>query len=800
MIFICGGGNMKILSLDGIFDMHSADGVFCTKAEIPGSDIGNLIKNGIIENPAEAPDGEKLACETARKSFIFERAFKVSESDLEYKNAALNFEKLDTLCEVFLNGKKVLSANNAHISYSVDVKNELTAGENKLKLIFASPLEYIEKKQRERAMPPNVNGVNGAMYLRKPNCAFGWDWGPCIPCNSIGSTSIRFFDREVKNITIGQKTQPSVSVIEVTAENADFCSLISPSGEVFEPQMCGGKFVFTVKDPELWYTRDLSEKETQPLYTVRVGNDEMTVEKKTGLRTVELIQNKDRYGENFMFSVNGKRVFAKGANVIPFAAIPEYGGKESVRYYTALAAKSNFNMLRVWGGGEYASEEFLDRCDELGILVWQDFCFACMMYPLDDRDFSENVRREAEFNIKRMAHRACLALFCGNNEIEEMNAAFVNLTGLRKAYVDYFYGILPETVKKFSAVPYIPTSPVGKAPFSHNSDESLGDSHMWAVWHGLMPSDWYSGRYARFLSEFGMESLPSLKAISTFAPGEKSVYSKPFLAHQKCRDGNRKLMYYLCERFSYDVDFSLLPYLTGILQADCIQAASEHFRRNKGRCNGSVFWQFNDVWNAPSWSAVDFEKVPKALMYKARRFFAPLALSYSAGALFLVNDTLTDKKISAVIRKYKNGHLRFETEKTFVSAGDSVMKICGIELFENELITAEINGTRYVFDNIPTLAHAEISAAVSGETVVLSSDTYAKNVCIECDGIPDDNYFSLMPGEVKTVKIDGGTGNLRVLCENNIDFKRSSLKKALFRTAYKLKPENFVSMLWHSLR
>lgn len=786
---------MKITSLNGVYELRSSAGTYACTADIPGSDIGNLMKRGLIPDVLNAPGGEAAAEKIASEDFVFSRSFTVGDELTEYKNAVLCFEKLDTLCTVYLNGEPVLSAENAHISYRVDVKDKLKEGTNELRLCFASPLVYVRARQRLRPLPPNVNGENGAQYLRKPNCSFGWDWGPSVPYNACGNVELRFYDRDITNVSISQKTDEVVSVINVLAENANECYMLSPTGERID----GENGTFIVKYPELWYTRDLSEKEKQPLYTVVLKNDETTVEKKIGLRRVELDTSPDEWGSNFAFRLNGQRVFAKGANVIPFAALPEYAGDEDIDYYVELAAECNFNMLRVWGGGEYACEHFLDRCDELGILVWQDFCFACMMYPFDDKDFLENVKREAEVNVKRLSGHPCLALLCGNNEIEEMNAMLPGIGALKNAYTEFFYHILPELVAPFTDVPFIPTSPVGREPFAGNSDENVGDSHMWSVWHGLMPSDHYGTRYARFLSEFGMESLPSLKAIEKFAPGEMSVYSPSFLAHQKCTDGNRKLMYYLGERFGGEAPVEVLPYLTGIMQADCIKAAAEHFRRNKGRCNGAVFWQFNDVWNAPSWSAVDFEKVPKALMYKAREFFSPVALSFDGKSLYLHNDTLYDKSVQLLFEVRNGGRLKRAFAYSVVSKSDTVVCLGEYDLAENDVMCVSMDGKKYVFDNVTVLPPAHISVTREENALVLSSDVYAKNVYIESDILPDDNYFTLLPGEEKTVRFRTRPETYRILCENDVK-RGADLKTGLFRLSYRLVPRNAVSYLWHRFR
>lgn len=786
---------MRILSLNGEYCLRSENGRYKCRAEIPGSDIASLFFAGLMCDPLNAPDGEEQASKVSENSFIFEREFEADASLLKSSNAVLCCEKLDTLCTVSLNGTVVLTTENAHIAYRAQVGELLRPGKNEISFRFESPLNYIKKRQKERPFPPNSNGVNGAQYLRKANCAFGWDWGPCVPYNYIGNVELRFFESEIENIRIRQKTDEKLSVVTVSADGAESCYILTPDGKRID----GEGFTFEISDPELWYTRDLSEKSVQPLYTVVLENGEMTEKRRLGLRSIALNTKADEWGSNFQFVLNGKRVFAKGANVIPFAALPEYADEKSVDYYLELAAKSNFNMLRVWGGGEYASEHFLERCDELGILVWQDFCFACMMYPLDDADFLENVLAEARYNIERIENHACLALWCGNNEIEDCNPVFPKISSVGKAYVKFFYETLPTLVGEIGSVPYIPTSPVGKAPFKDNTSENLGDSHMWAVWHGLKPLGYYGTRYARFLSEFGMESLPSKKAVERFDPGEKSIYDPCFMKHQKCSGGNRKLMFYLCEKFGSDVDFYLLPYLTGILQSECIRAATEHFRRCKGRCNGSVFWQYNDVWNAPSWSAVDFEKVPKALMYKAREFFAPFTLSFDNGELYLLNDTLSDKTAHIDYSLFCGRRLKWVYSETLTSPKDSVTHLRHITLGAGDILKVTLNGERFVFDNVQKLENALLTAVKNGNSLVISSDCYARNICVESDETADKNYFSLLPGESETVTFEKMPESFRLLCENNVEFTKKSLKKSLFRLGYRLKPENLVRTLWYDL-
>ena len=485
-------------------------------------------------------------------------------------------------------------------------------------------------------------------------------------------------------------------------------------------------------------------------------------------------------------------MFAKGGNLIPFSAIPEQADEKKVDYYLSLAVKSNFNILRVWGGGEYAGEYLLSRCDELGILIWHDFAYACLMYPFYDGEFLKNVLNEAKQNIKRLTLHPCLSLFCGNNELESMFSWLPKSSKLVKSYIDFFYDKLPTLVSELCDTPYIPSSPLGTAPFENNGSDEVGDTHIWNVWHGMKPPSYFKKRYTRFLSEFGMEALPSMKAIKTFAnESAYSLKSREFTERQKCTGGNGKILEYLMQRFDEPESFEDMPYLTGIVQAECIKSAAEHFRRHKGRCNGTVFWQFNDVWNCPSWSSVDFEGIPKALQYEAEKFFSPVALTYDRKYLFLHNDTMYDKtvKITVDSRNY-----------TSQINADSVKKFLKLSVPEGDVVKVTLDNEAYYFDNKKRLEKADFEVECSGKTMTIKSNTFAKNICIEAESLPDKNYFSLLEGEKKTVSFDGEIGEYIIRCENNVRFKNVNFKIAAKRFAFRIKPWNVVNEIYYHFK
>lgn len=794
---------MTTINLSGKWTMLNCTDKKEYPADIPGSDVGNLIKNNAVKNPLISGD-EKEGISIGENDYEFSKTFNLSDEEMKFSRINLCCGGLDTLCTCFINGKEAFRSENSFIPIDTDIKEFLNTGENKITLHFDSAVKYIQKKQKENPLPKNPNGVDGIPYIRKPSCHFGWDWGPCVPyCAVTGYIELKCFDRKIENIRISQNTTKEKSEITVKADNADKIYIVTPSGETVNPSADGS---FTILSPELWYTRELSQKEKQPLYTVVFENSEEKVEKRIGLRSLYLDRSSDEYGSNFCFVLNGEKIFAKGGNLIPFSAIYEDSDESTVDYYLDLAQKSNFNILRVWGGGSYADEYLMNQCDERGILIWQDFMFACQMYPFYEDDFTENVLKEVAVNVQRLNTHPSLALWCGNNELEVMFSYLPKGTKIMKAYEKFFYHTLPDFIKDMTEVSYIPTSPMGSEVFKEYSSDNVGDTHMWNVWHGLKKLDYYTTRYSRFLSEFGLESLPSMKAIKTFAsPEEYDITSPSFNRHQKCIGGNKKMLFYLTEMFDFPKHFEDLPYLTGIVQAECIKNATVHFRQNKGRCNGSIFWQFNDVWNCPSWSSVDFEGIPKALQYMARQFFAPVTVSCKKekgkAVIYAHNDTL--KNVSFTLTaELLNGSKVSKFEYKVDIDPNSFKKIDEISVNKKTVLQLKFGdeAVTEIFTSPAKLSlkKANITAKADGNKVTLKSDTFAYNVFIESEAVADENYFSLMPGEEKTVTFNGDPGKFKITCANNIEFKKSGIKKALFRLFYRLEPLNIGNYFYYT--
>lgn len=797
---------MQTLNLNGAWQFREAGTDSWKSAQVPGCNYLDLLRLKEILDPFDGTN-EKDVYWVALKDWEYKKEFDVAAEILSCDCVYLQCQTLDTICDVYLNDTCIGHGENAHLQYRFEVKSLLRENGNLLRIVFYSPVKYVEQKQAVERCPRNNNGQDGIPHIRKPQCHFGWDWGPVLPPSGIsgdislvGYTAARFSD-----ICILQKHSENQVDLAVTVETESFASdaslackltVLSPDGEVlFEntaniPEAGTLSASVPIQNPQLWWTRDLSDRKTQPLYTVKAEllSDGVAVDgiqRIIGLRTVELNRERDRFGENFQFKINGVPIFAKGANWIPPDSFVNRYTDARMEYDLTAMKFANMNLLRVWGGGYYESDALYEKCDRDGILIWQDFCFACQPYPFFDEALLKNVQSEVEYNVKRLRHHASLALWNGNNEIETMSIAWRN----RLKYVDwtekFFYHILPEWMKGLDTqTPYIPGSPCGTAHLKGFDRDNVGDTHLWAVWHGLQPLTYYRKRMTRFCSEFGFESLPDLKTIETFAkPQDYSLTSEVFNAHQKCNSGNMKMAYYITSRFRLPKHFVDYIYLSQICQEECVRDATEHWRRNRGRCNGSIWWQLNDCWPVCSWASIDYYGNYKALQYAARHFNAPITVSVEdtkdAVKIFCINDTR--KAIPSCRVQYRliqfDGKLLAEgtsdalcldaLESTCVMTlhtadlqafGSLKKAVLAIDLVDEThtllsrrtlLFDAEKN-LKLPKTDVKMTAHIEDGLAVY--TLTADKYTHFLQLHSKSNTAPfSDNYFDLLPGEVKTV-------------------------------------------------
>ncbi|MEG1791808.1 MAG: glycoside hydrolase family 2 protein [Clostridia bacterium] len=778
-------------------------------AEAPCSQYGGLLKLGKIPDSFIGTN-EKAVFWAGNSNWQFKKSFSIDETFLSYRKVEIVYDMLDTLCSVSINGEKAFSSSNMHLGGRFDIKKFLKVGDNEISIFFENPVAYIKKAQQLDKMPKNMNGLSGVSHIRKAQCHFGWDWGATLPV--VGITRgiwLEAYNFAVSQINIHQlhednKVTLSVEVLSDTQNIPGtmlFLDLANPLGKVIlnKAQALKNKnsFVFEVKNPELWWTNDLSDNDEQPLYEIRayIVKDEK-VEYKSfkyiGLRTIELCRDADEFGHQFQFKINGVPLFIKGANWIPPDCIIERFSADKLNYFINSVKYANMNMLRVWGGGYYESDAFYDACDRSGILVWQDFCFACAPYPFYNEPFLESVKNEVNYNVLRLKHHACLAVWSGNNEIEAMSLVWRSKRKLIEWTERFFYKLLPSQLAELDGVtPYIVGSPAGDSYLKNINSDGTGDTHLWHVWHGLRPLNYYQKRYTRFCSEFGLESLCDIKTISTFATEKDfSLNSEVLKAHQKCLSGNSKILFYMSTKFRLPKKFEDIVYLSQLVQNECVADATEHWRRNRGRCNGSMFWQLNDCWPVTSWSSIDYFGRYKALQYRARHFNAPQSVSIlntkNGAELYVINDKTTPLYGSLYCKLFSfDKTILFERTISFEVPKTSAKLVFPLDL-KNKIKSCHANCALYVkltnndgklLNEKTSLFMPEKNLALPNphikfETtfengfalITLSAENYARFVKLDLlDSYKpfSDNFFDLFPGDKKTIAIEIPDGMLQ---------------------------------------
>src|SRR5512139_2030003 len=623
-------------------------------ATVPGGVHTDLLALGRIPDPFVA-DNELKVMWVAENDWEYRHSFKVDAGLLAEENVLLVCDGLDTIADLYLNGTYLGHAENMFRRWEWDVKSLLKEGSNDLLITFGSPVRFITARQAQ--LPLQGGGdIPGGPHLRKAPCHWGWDWGPKLPPIGVWKEiGLEGYSLRFENVHLRQSLDENGATITADietgafngAEIKAFLKVTGPNGEQYKAKetltsMFEGDDGFAnlsveIPDPQLWWPHGYG---AQPLYEVEVtlkdGKDILDRRTyKIGLREIELCQEQDQWGKEFTFYVNGVRLFAKGADWIPADSLPTRITESYLEGLLKSAVDANMNMLRVWGGGYYPEDMFYDLCDRYGILVWQDFMFACGIYPAD-ADFFENFRVEAVENIRRLRHHAALALWCGNNEMEQGWCDWgwnkpddpVNQR-LKDGYDRMFHNMLPELLKcEDPDHPYWPSSASANTPFDGANNQVQGDCHYWDVWHGRKPFTAYRTQYPRFMSEFGFQALPPLKTIATYAdPADWNMTSYVMEHHQRSGSGNGLMIAQMTDTFRMPKDFSSLVYLSLLLQAEGIRYGVEHWRRNRNRVSGTLIWQLNDCWPVASWASLDYFGRWKALHYAAKRFYAPLLLS-----------------------------------------------------------------------------------------------------------------------------------------------------------------------------
>lgn len=785
-------------------------------ATVPGCVHTDLLANKKIEDPFYRLNEHNQQW-IDKKDWEYKTTFQIEENDFSKTNIELIFKGLDTYSEIYINDSMVLETNNMFREWRVDCKPVVQPGANNLRIVFRSPTRIGEQKYDNNGflIPVSNNDLSeiGGMgdkrvsvYTRKAGYHYGWDWGPRLVTSGIwrpvilkcwnNATLEDVFIRQKKLSNDKAELTALVEINSVVDENAKIT--ISSNDKTLKNKTIALKsgnnsieIPFTIENPALWWPNGMGE---QKMYDISVelssASTKDKVNHRIGLRTVELITEPDSIGTSFYFKINGHPVFMKGANYIPQDNFIPRVTEERYKHILQSAVDANMNMLRVWGGGIYENDIFYDLCDEMGLLVWQDFMFACAMFPGDEA-FLENVKHEAVDNVKRLRNHPSIALWCGNNEClsawkgwgwedkvtEEQGKEVADK--IWKAYTDIFHKILPETVNQYDSDRFYwsssPSCGMGKKSVNH-----AGDQHYWGVWWGKEPFASYETVMPRFMSEFGFQSFPELASVRKYAvPEDFDIQSEVMRSHQRSTIGNETIEEYLLRDYKAPKDFESFLYVSHILQAEGIRFGMEAHRRNRHRCMGSLYWQINDCWPVASWSGIDYFGRWKALHYFAKKAFEDILVSPE-----LKTDTLSVTIISDRLKPAKatldlaminfsgdtvwseKKPIEIDANKAAVVWKNAVNEIAKANELNKILLIARVTteenkGYQNIFYLLPPkdlqLSPANITIkakkADNGYQLVLSSDILAKNVylTIENEGFFTDNYFDLLPNTEKTI-------------------------------------------------
>ncbi|WP_307214431.1 beta-mannosidase [Paenibacillus tundrae] len=800
-------------------------------AQVPGCVHTDLLKLGKIPDPFYGTN-EKEVQWIDKKDWEYQTKFDVQEKLFAQEHLELVFDGLDTYADVYVNDQHVLSADNMFRVWNVDVKAVVKAQDNVLRIRFRSPIqEDLPKLEKLGYALPAANDQSDvgelgdkkvSIFARKAPYHYGWDWGPRFVTSGIwrearleGWSEVRINDVFIQQQEVSASIASLTAVVEIDADHAgDAVIRINTDGQVWEQAVtlkAGLQTVevpVTIDQPKLWWSRGLGEAHLYTFVTEVLAGERVLAEStvKTGIRSIRLVRDKDEVGASFYFELNGVAFFAKGANHIPNDSFITEITAERYRHEIVSAAESNMNMLRVWGGGIYEEDIFYDLCDEYGLLVWQDFMFACSMYPGDEA-FLNSVRHEAIDNVKRLRNHPSIALWCGNNEIDSAWAHFnenggwgwkkdFNTEQRESIWADYkavFHDLLPEVVEAYApGIDYWPSSPLvsltdDEKQHAHPSTTE-GDIHYWGVWHSVEPFENYNVHVGRFMSEYGFQSFPEYKSVRTYAEEEDlALESEVMLAHQKNGAGNRLIKQYMDMYMHEPKDFPSFLYMSQVLQAEAMKTAIEAHRRRKPYCMGTLYWQMNDCWPVASWAGMDYLGRWKALQYYAKRSFSDVLISVDGTKedttdIYLISDQLEAVKGTLQLRLIGfDGTVHREEEHEVTLAPNSGQQVLSLNHAEwlQELSPAttllrldlkqegqaDIVQEHYFAPSKDIglkPAQIQVKEVKENDTVhlVLESDVLAKQVWIssEAEGVFSDNFFDLIPGIPVKVKFTSRAG------------------------------------------
>ncbi len=782
------------IDLSGPWQLASADGTHRTQMPIPGDVHTALKTTGIIPDPYFGRNENDVQW-VANADWTIERRFALDDPTGSWY---LDITYLDTVATVFVNGVPVLQADNCFRRYRPDVSKALKAGENTIRILFHSSIaEGAERQARQPFYIPysttNSPIPNGNM-LRKPQCHFGWDWNVALaPLGLYGEIALKRLETaRIEHIVTSQRHEAGAVDLIVTvtlyAEGQGVLPVFLSLGEERVRLDCGVRageiavtHVFHIEEPEFWWPSGSGE---QALYHLTVGTPTEAITRQIGIRTAELLTDPDEAGSRFAFRINGREIFCRGANWIPADALFSLSSREKTEDLLRSAVDANMNMIRVWGGGFYEPDWFYDLCDQLGLMVWQDFQFACNLYP-STSDFLENVAAEVEYQARRLISHPSVVLWCGDNELVGALTWFPESRENRDRYLvsyDRLNRVIEQALER--AAPdaiWWPSSPAsGYLDYGDawHADGS-GDMHYWSVWHENKPFADYRSVRPRFCSEFGFQSYTSLPVIETYAAARDMNIASPVMEHhQKNAGGNERIAGTMFRNFRFPTDFANFVYLSQVQQGLAIKTAVDFWRSLKPHTMGALYWQLNDTWPVASWSSLDYGGSWKVLHYMAKRFFQPVTVAAIPSddgqeiRFSLVNDTAVDVMValnlSLLTLQGERSSLRGIEAVCTHDAAVTVLTLPSADIPDGSILAWSFtasNGMAGEGHHVPgsykalELEPARLALAVSPSgdgafDLVVKAEGLALFVLIESGtaGRYSDNAFDLASGESRSIR------------------------------------------------
>lgn len=784
-------------------------------AKVPGNVFVDLMNNKQIENPFWGSNEQELTW-VSEKKWEYKTQFKADDKFLNNNNIDLIFEGLDTYADIYLNDTLICTANNMFLKWEIPV-TQLLKNVNQLKIVFHSP---INNEKHSKPSYFDFLPEKKRIFTRKAACHFGWDWAPNLPgcgiwqdVKLVAWNDAKFTDTYIQTTIEDNKASVSITYeIDSRVEknciiNSEIEGIKSKKTKIKLSKGINKATVdFEIENPKLWWTHNLGEPHLYNLKSNLTTNNQIvdSQEKQFGIREIKLVREKDSVGSSFYFMLNGEAVYMNGANYIPQDAFVSQVTDEKYETLLKSVIDANMNMLRVWGGGIYEKEKFYDLCNQYGILIWQDFMFANAMYYADQK-FIQNIENEATYQVKRLRNHPCMAIWCGNNEIDEAwhnwgwSTPFndTDSAEVREDYLELFEKILPETVKKFhSDIAYTSSSPT----FGRGNKRSLyeGDAHYWGVWHDGYDFSMFEKTTGRFMSEYGFQSFPEIKTLKTVIPeNEMFATSATMTNHQKHPRGNKLIKQYMADYYNIPDDFENFVYVSQLLQAEGIRQGIEAHKKAKLYCMGTLYWQLNDCWPVVSWSAIDYYGRKKALYYFSKESFKNIIASHSFDNqnlnIHLINDslkslnaniniqlmdfggkTLWGNKLNYNIKKNSSEIVFKKDINEWLAQYDSSSIVLRIRI-EQENKTIEDKLVYFCKPknmklNIPEINY-KLDKNEEGYRLKIKTNTLAKNVYIKLpvEAELSDNYFDLLPNIEKTIVIQTKSEieNLEILTLNH---------------------------------